>query len=124
MRILLADDQPELRSAIRFLLEQEADVCIVGEAADAISLLAGAAQWHPDLVLLDWELPGLSNTGSARSVINSLYASCPRVHIIVLSGRPEAGRHALASGATYFVSKADPPERLLAALQRINTENE
>ncbi len=123
MRVLLADDQPELRSAIRFLLEHEADISVVGEAADVVSLLAGAAQWHPDLVLLDWELPGLSNTGSARSVINSLYASCPSVHIIVLSGRPEAGRHALASGATSFVSKADPPERLLAALHRVNTEN-
>ncbi len=121
MRVLLADDQPALRSAVRLLLEQEPEMSIIGEAADAAGLVERAAELHPDLLLLDWELPGLNATGSARDVINSLYASCPAMHIIVLSGRPEAGRHALAVGAGAFVSKADPPERLLAALQRVKS---
>ncbi|HHY57330.1 MAG TPA: response regulator transcription factor [Chloroflexi bacterium] len=124
MRVLLADDQPTLRSAVRFLLEQEPDIEIVAEAADVATLLAFAAESHPDLLLLDWELPGLHTTESARLVINSLYASCPSLHIIVLSGRPEANRHALAAGVSAFVSKADPPERLLAALRRVKTTSE
>ena len=124
MHVLLADDQPTLRSAVRFLLEQEPDVLIVAEATDVASLLACAAELRPDLLLLDWELPGLNTTGSARLVINSLYASCPSLHIIVFSGRPEASRHALAVGASAFVSKADPPERLLAALRRVKTKSE
>ena len=124
MRVLLADDQPTLRSAVRFLLEQEPDVTIVAEATDVATLRAHTAELHPDLLLLDWELPGLNTTGSERPVINSLYASCPNLHIIVLSGRPEAGRHALAAGASDFVSKADPPERLLAALRRVKTKSE
>ena len=95
MHVLLADDQPTLRSAVRFLLEQEPDVLIVAEATDVASLLACTAELRPDLLLLDWELPGLNTTGSTRLVINSLYASCPSLHIIVLSGRPEASRHAL-----------------------------
>jgi len=119
MRVLLADDQPALRSAVRLLLEQEPEISIIGEASDATSLIALTAELHPDLILLDWELPGLQTTGNARHVINSLYASCPATHIVVLSGRPEAGRHALAVGAGAFVSKADPPERLLAALRRV-----
>lgn len=124
MRVLLADDQPTLRSAVRFLLEQESDVVIVAEATDVASLLACAGEYHPDLLLLDWELPGLHTTESARRVINSLYVSCPSLQVIVLSGRPEANRHALAAGASAFVSKADPPERLLAALRRVKSTSE
>lgn len=124
MRVLVADDQPTLRSAVRFLLEHEPDMMIVAEASDVAGLLACAVKYQPDLLLLDWELPGLHTTGSARPVINSLYASCPSLHIIVLSGRPEANRHALAAGASAFVSKADPPERLLAALRRVKSTSE
>jgi len=124
MRVLLADDQPALRSAVRFLLEQEPDLSVVAEATDVTTLLERVAELHPELLLLDWELPGLNNTGSTRHVINSLYASCPNLHIIVLSGRPEAGRHALATGVSAFVSKADPPERLLAALRRVKRKSE
>ena len=71
---------------------------------------------RPDLVLLDWELPGLQSGALAATVFSTLNACCPNVKIIVLSGRPEAGRPALAAGASSFVSKADPPERLLEAL--------
>lgn len=124
MRVLLADDQPTLRSAVRFLLEQESNVEIVAEATDANSLLARVTELHPDILLLDWELPGLNDARSVRHVINSLYANCPGLHIIVLSGRPEASRRALATGATDFVSKADPPERLLDALRRVHTRSE
>jgi DNA-binding NarL/FixJ family response regulator len=116
MRVLLADDKPALRSAVRLLLEQEADVNIVAEVADAETLLATTAFMHPDLVLLDWELPGLQGSNSAQAVFSALHACCPNVRIIVLSGRPEASRSALAAGASSFVSKAEPPERLLAAL--------
>jgi DNA-binding NarL/FixJ family response regulator len=116
MRVLLADGKPALRSAMRLLLEQEADVNIVAEVADAETLLAVSAQVLPDLVLLDWELPGLQGGNMASNVLSALNACCPNVQVIVLSGRPEAGRPALAAGANSFVSKADPPERLLAAL--------
>jgi DNA-binding NarL/FixJ family response regulator len=119
MRVLLADDQPTLRSAVRLLLEQEPGVNIVAEVADSDTLLALTADTHPDLVLLDWELPGLNGASTARSVLNALYSSCPNVTVIVFSGRPEAGRHALAAGASTFVSKADPPEHLLAALRQV-----
>ena len=116
MRVLLADGKPVLRSAMRLLLEQEADVNIVAEVADVEILLAVAEQVRPDLVLLDWELPGLQSGALAATVFSTLNACCPNVKIIVLSGRPEAGRPALAAGASSFVSKADPPERLLEAL--------
>jgi CheY-like chemotaxis protein len=66
----------------------------------------------PDLVLLGWELPGLDTLDS----MNSLRDVCPGLSVIALSGRPEARQAALAAGADHFVSKADPPERLLFAI--------
>jgi len=58
--ILIADDQPRVRHALRLLLEQEPGVNVVGEAAEAKTLLAQVAARCPDLVLLDWGLPGMA----------------------------------------------------------------
>jgi len=112
MRILLADDQPRVRFALRVLLEQQPGFEVVGKAADAEDLLAQAQATYPDLVLLGWELPGLAATDS----LSALRGICAHLVVIALSGRPEARRAALAAGADAFVSKADPPERLLAAI--------
>lgn len=112
MRVLLADDQSKVRSALRLLLEQQPGLSVVSEAVEAESLLAQAEATQPDLVLLDWELPGL-RTDDWLSTLRTL---CPRLKVIALSGQPEARRAALAAGADAFVSKGDPPERLLAAV--------
>ncbi len=121
--MFLADDQAWLRSAERLLLEQEPDVEIVGEAAEVKSLLAKIEVLCPDLVLLDWELPGLKSSHAGRQLLMALHAYCPDLTVIVLSGRPEAGQLALAAGADYFVSKADPPESLLGALRKVKGMN-
>jgi DNA-binding NarL/FixJ family response regulator len=117
MRVLLADDQVWLRSAVRLLLEDEPEIDIIGEAGEVQSLLATVAALCPDLILLDWELPGLTNRDGAQHLLADLHAGHPELHVIVLSGRPEAGRAALTAGADAFVSKADPPEHLLTALR-------
>jgi DNA-binding NarL/FixJ family response regulator len=111
MRILLADDQPKVRFALRVWLEQQAGFEIVGEAVNAKELLAQVQATTPDLVLLGWELPGL-----AVDSLSALREVCPDLSVIALSGRPEARRAALDAGADAFVSKADPPEWLLAAV--------
>ena len=111
MDILLADDH-KVRLALRVLLEQIPGQTIVGEAANARDLVAQASATRPDLVLLDWTLPGLHDSGA----LHSLRQICPDASVIILSGRPEARKTALAAGANDFVSKVDPPERLLAAI--------
>jgi DNA-binding NarL/FixJ family response regulator len=111
MHILLADNQVEVRSALRFLLEQEPGMCVVGEAAEAGALLAEEAVIEPDLVLLDWELPG-----SQPADLLAALRIRRRIIVVALSGRPEARQAALNAGVDAFVSKGEPPERLLAAL--------
>lgn len=118
MRVLLADDQAWLRSAIRFFLEQQSEIETVGEAADISSLRQLIKTEMPDLILLDWELPGLSLIDDRRAALHALRSNNPHLQIIVLSGRPESIPGALAAGANAFVSKADPPEKLLAALHK------
>jgi DNA-binding NarL/FixJ family response regulator len=111
MHILLADNQVEVRSALRFLLEQEPGMWVVGEAAEAEALLAQEAAVQPDLVLLDWELPGSQTT----DLLAALRVR-RRTIVIALSGRPEARQEALNAGVDAFVSKGEPPDRLLATL--------
>ncbi len=116
MYILIADDQPKVRSALRLLLEQEPGLSVIGESTDAQALLAQVTATCPDLVLLDWELPGIQ---SRSNLIVTLRALCPRLRVVVLSGRPEMRDAALAAGADAFVSKGDPPEGLLAILRAV-----
>jgi DNA-binding NarL/FixJ family response regulator len=117
MDILLADDR-KVRLALRVLLEQTPGQTVVGEASNARDLFAQTSATHPDLVLLDWTLPGLHDSGALRT----LRQICPDLSVIVLSGRPEARKMALAAGANAFVSKVDPPERLLAAIDEFRHE--
>lgn len=115
-RVLLADKQPHVRSALRILMNLETGFIIVGEAVEAGDMLAQIRVTRPDLVLLDWELPGLPAIGSIPAVRTSF----PDLKIIALSSHLEARFEALAAGADDFISKVDPPDRLLAALRAIN----
>jgi DNA-binding NarL/FixJ family response regulator len=119
MRVLLADDQKELRSAMRLLLEQEPDMQLVGEVTEVIDLIEEVGAALPDLLLLDWELPELKATDAGKRLLAVLHGRHPHLLVIVLSGRPESSRSALAAGANAFVSKTEPPEKLLAALQSL-----
>ncbi len=109
MRVLLADDQINVRSALHLVLAQITDLQIAGEAADAVSLLQAVAQKKPDLVLLDWELPGLP----ASQLLRLLKFERPSLQIIAMSSRPEAEKQALDAGVDAFMSKSEPPERVI-----------
>jgi len=112
MRIIVADDQAKVRSALRLALEQEPEVKILGEAVDSTGLLDWVKAVCPDLVLLDWELPGLP----PAALLPLLHDYCPGLKMVALSSQPQVRPAALAAGADDFVSKGDPPEQLLAAL--------
>lgn len=120
MRVLLADDRPKTRFALRLLLERQPGIQVVGEAADAKELLVQARMTSPTVVLLDWEL---ANVGADGSALSALREMCPHLCVIALSGRPEMRKAALAAGADAFVSKTDQPERLLAAVRNAGAES-
>ena len=111
--ILLADRQPKVRFALRVLLERQPNVVIVGEAINVEDLISQTRTKRPDLVLLDWDLPGLMASG----YLPSLRKINPEMSVIALSGHAEARQGALGAGVDDFASKVDPPERLLAKIQ-------
>ncbi len=126
MKVLLADDQPEIRSALRLLLQQEAWLSVAGEAEDFTQLLAVAAELEPDLVLLDWELPSLDRSRPeswSANMLSALRDAAPSVRIVALSGRPEARNAALEAGVDAFVSKGDPAEHLLSTLACLRSKH-
>jgi DNA-binding NarL/FixJ family response regulator len=112
MRVIIADDQPEVRSALKLLLEEKPGVRVVGEASNSPELLRKVGECSPELILLDWELP--DNTPA--DLISILHTRYPGLSIIALSSRPQMRKVALEAGARDFVCKSDPPEHLLTAL--------
>ena len=113
MRILVADEQSRVRSALRLLLEQNPDYEVIDEATESIELVDKVEREAIELVVLDWRLPGLDG----EELVRLLRQTAQNPMIVVMSGRPEARQTALEAGADIFVSKADPPEEILAALQ-------
>jgi DNA-binding NarL/FixJ family response regulator len=114
--VLIADSRVHARSAMRLLLAQVSDVVVVGEAADVDAAISAIAACRPDVVLLDWGLTRRSPGRNGGAALDDLRVASPGSFVIALSGLPEARREALAAGADAFVSKGDPPEKLLAAV--------
>ena len=115
MRVLLADDRTQVCLALKRLLEQEPELSVVGEASEAKDLLARVQETRPDLVLIDWELPGLR----AADLLPALRAICCPMMVVALSGHKEMRQKALAAGANAFVSKEEPLNRLLTILRTV-----
>ena len=115
MRVLIADDQTKLRFALRILLEQQPELKVVGEAADASELLFQARMHRPNLAIVAWSLPG----AKPDDLLHSLRQVCPEIYIVTLSERNgrDAWRLALAAGADAFASKANSPARLMSIVK-------
>jgi DNA-binding NarL/FixJ family response regulator len=99
------------------LLAQEPDIVLVGEAADLDEAVATIAACRPDVVLLEWDLLRQLPGQSGESALDHLRTASPESFVVAVSGLPEARREALAASADAFVSKGDPPEKLLAAVE-------
>ncbi len=112
MRIIVADDQPEVRSALRLMLEEKPGNSVIDEVSTSYELLWQVSAGGPDLILLDWELPG-TKPKELLSILRNLY---PHLMVIALSSHPQTRQAALEAGAHTFACKSDPPENLLAAL--------
>lgn len=115
VRILLADDNPALRSALTLLLETRLNVRIVGEFYNMEDLLANLKRKHPDIIILDWELPGAPKTDR----IAVLHKAFPSLKVVVTSSQPEIAQQAQAVHADAYISKSEPPEQMVRVLRAI-----
>lgn len=116
MKILLADDQLTLATALHIRLEQLPAFQLVGVVKNSRQLTTELQRGIPDVLLIDCELPGLRDDQERWALIKKLQKENRQMRIIALSSRLEARQKALAAGVDAFVSKSDPPDQLFALL--------
>ena len=114
-KILLADDNADLRSALRLLLETRLNLELIIEARDMEHVLAQVEEARPDCIILDWELPGRPT----RERVPVLRTLVPGLKVIAVSARPESKQGALLEGADAFICKTESPISILDKIQRI-----
>ena len=124
--VFLASANKAQYEALSLVFEQQQGADIVGGAMDTHGVLEGVPQCHTDILLLDWELPVQSELfpGNGESapelavpdLIKLLRSTMEKLHIIVLTLKPEIKCEALAAGADAVVAKTSSPEKMLASL--------
>ena len=119
LRILLANHQPLVRSALRVLLEQEREFQVVGEAATGREAIALTDFRQPAMVLLEVELPQMSGVVVARHLL----ANHPALKIIFVSSLSDVAyvNEAFKSGAHGYVAADDAPADLISAIRSVTS---
>jgi DNA-binding NarL/FixJ family response regulator len=117
VRVLLADDQPLLRTGFRMVLGSEADLDIVGEAGDGAEAVDLARRLLPDVVLMDIRMPRLDGVGATKAIVATRLPV--RVLILTTFDLDEYVVGALRAGASGFLAKDVPAEDLVAAIRTV-----
>ena len=115
IRVLIADDHPVVRSGLAGMLAVEADVEVVGEAADGAAAVAMARTLAPDLVLMDLRMPVLDGAAATARIAEEL----PAVHVLVLTTYETDADilRAIEAGATGYLLKDTPRDQLVAGVR-------
>ncbi|HEX3425284.1 MAG TPA: response regulator transcription factor [Acidimicrobiales bacterium] len=117
IRLLLADDQSLIRSALAALLSLEPDFEVVADVGKGDEVVAAAKARRPDVALVDIEMPGLDGLSAAAALVRQV-PDC-RVIILTTFGRAGYLRRAMESGAKGFIVKDVPSEQLADAVRRV-----
>ena len=118
IRVLLAEDQAMVLGALGALLDIESDLDVVAKASTGTEALSQALALHPDVVVTDIEMPGLS--GLELAVELRRRGSRARVVILTTFARPGYLRRALDTGASGYLLKDAPSHRLAEAIRRVH----
>ena len=123
IRILIADDQAMVRAGFRMLLDAEPDFEVVGEAENGVAAVKEVEQQHPDVILMDIQMPVMDGLEATRKIINSPDNGGTRVLILTTFERDEYIFEALRAGAAGFILKNAPPEDLIQAIRVVDDGN-
>ena len=115
--VLIVDDHPLLRDGLAKVINQQPDLAVCGEAADARAGLAAAAKLRPDVVIADLTM----DEGNGLDLIKDLHLRQPDLPVLVLSMHHENlyAERAVRAGARGYVMKREPVAAVLAALRKV-----
>jgi DNA-binding NarL/FixJ family response regulator len=116
-RVLIVDDIPEVREALRWALENESDLVVVAEAATGVEALTCVTAFTPDVVILDIGLPALDG----YAVTHTLKASArpPVVVVLTMHSDPLSRQRAREAGSDGFAEKGAGWSALIAEVRRV-----
>jgi DNA-binding NarL/FixJ family response regulator len=117
LRILLADDHPMFREGVRFTLDREADLVVVGEAATGSDALRLTAELDPDVVVMDLAMPDLGGLAATRRLTES--GARARVLVLTMSEDDESVFAALRAGAGGYLVKGADPDQVISAVRAV-----
>ncbi|HLU17054.1 MAG TPA: response regulator transcription factor [Edaphocola sp.] len=117
IRVVLIEDDEVIREGFSFLLDQEEGCSVVGAFSDAEKALMALVSLDPDVILLDIQLPGLSGIEALPKIKDIL----PDVAVIILSVNEHQDTvfDALAKGASGYLTKNTPPDKIVAAVNEV-----
>jgi len=117
IKILIVDDHPMMREALRTSLSAEEDMKVIAEAANGVEALKLLETLEPDLIMMDLLMPEMSGLETIEKIINGN----PQAKILVLTSMEEEDRvvSAIQAGALGYFPKTAPREYLLEAIRRV-----
>jgi DNA-binding NarL/FixJ family response regulator len=120
-RILVADDQPLVRSGFRMILDQRPDLELVGEAADGQQAIELAQKLEPDVILMDVRMPNLDGVEATRRLVDA--GSPARILVLTTFDLDEYVYEAIRAGASGFLLKDVEPSELVDAIRVVAAGN-
>jgi DNA-binding NarL/FixJ family response regulator len=115
IRVLVCDDVEAFRALMRYTLQEDPGIEVVGEAADGMAAIGAAERLQPDVVLLDLTMPVLDGIDAIPAVL----ARAPGTRVVALSGwgAERMADAALEQGAVAYVEKSDAVQAIRAAVR-------
>ena len=116
--VLLADDHKLLREGLRRILELGGEIAVVGEASDGAEAVRLAGALHPEVVVMDINMPGMNGVEATRAI----KAQYPRISVLVLTIHEDREYllEVLKAGAAGYVLKDIDPDRLIEAIKLVH----
>jgi DNA-binding NarL/FixJ family response regulator len=117
VRVLVVDDEELVRTGLRLILDAEADLTVVGTAADGVQAMAEARRLRPDVVLMDIRMPRLDGLAATRQLLGGPDPLPCKVVILTTFDVDEHVYEALRAGASGFLLKDVPADQLAHAIR-------
>ena len=115
IKVLLADDLPQIRAVLRRALEKDGRFEVIGEAENGRQAVEMAGSLRPDALVLDLAMPGMDGMQALPQVLET----SPATKIVVLSGFAEMAPDVLKAGAHGFFEKTAPPQELAGTIAEL-----